>query len=324
MSSKKRTHIGKKTRWLSFPFQKLIYIFVLGFLLSQLPTQNAYSFRAVTESFEPKIEVALPTPAPYPQSRTQVLPPQLTAQGVVVVDIPSGVTLYEKNPEEKLLPASTTKIMTALVALEEYQLSDVVTVRTSVTEGQVMKLIPGETITVENLLYGILVHSANDAAYSLAENYPGGVEAFVDKMNEKAKELFLVNTHFVNPIGFDDEAHFTTARDLARLSLVALTHPVITKMAGVPQITVSDTQFLYFHPLKNVNELVGKIPGVGGLKTGWTLHAGQSVVTTAKRNGHELLFVVLKSEDRFGETESLISWAFANFEWKDLRPQTQN
>lgn len=310
----------KKSSGNSFPWTKLIYFAVLFFLLLTLPPQNAYSFRAVTEEFIPKTELPLPTPALLPEMILQTDPPLLSAEGVVVIDLPSGVTLYEKNPDEKLLPASTTKIMTALVSLEVYQLSDIVRVRTVIGEGQVMGLVPGETITVENLLYGILVHSANDAAYALAENHPEGVVGFVAKMNQKTTELHLINTHFTNPIGFDDAAHFTTARDLARLSRVALQHPVIKKIAAVPQITVSDTLYTQFHPLKNVNELVGKIPGVGGLKTGWTLYAGQSVVTTISRNGHQVLFVVLKSADRFGETEQLIGWVFTNFRWKDLRP----
>ncbi len=303
-----------------FPWSKLIYIAVLFFLLLELPPQNVYSFRSFTENFTPKVDLQLPTPAPLPENITLSQPPELSANGVMIVDLPSGMTLFEKNPDEKLLPASTTKIMTALVTLGEYQLSDIVRVRTVISEGQVMGLVPGEMITVENLLYGILVHSANDAAYALAEHFPSGVEGFVAKMNQKAADLSLTNTHFTNPIGFDDEAHYTTAEDLARLSRVALQHPVITKIAAVPQITVSDSQYIYFHPLKNVNELVGKIPGVGGLKTGWTLHAGQSVVTTVQRNSHQVLFVILKSNDRFGETEQLIEWVFTNFRWRNLSP----
>lgn len=316
---KKLVRAHKKTH-ARFPYHKLLHFLILILLFGNLPIQNAYSIRAFTESYQPVKEIAIPTPAPFPENRTGMPAPELSATGVMVIDIPSGTTLYDKNPDLRLYPASTTKIMTALVALDEYKLEEVVKVNTVVTEGQVMRLVKDETITVENLLYGILVHSANDAAFALAEHHPEGYDVFINKMNQKAADLHLNNTHFDNPIGFDSEQHYTTTSDLARLALVALQNPTITKIAGVTQITVADTEYLHFHPLKNINELVGKIPGVSGLKTGFTEAAGQSLVTTAQRNGHHVLTVVLKSEDRFGETALLLEWIFANFSWKDMSP----
>ena len=186
-----------------------------------------------------------------------------------------------------------------------------------------MDLVEGEKITVENLLYGVLVHSANDAAYTLAENYPGGFSEFIKAMNQKAKELNLENTHFVNPAGFDDNKQYTTAKDLARLSIFALENPLIAKMVGTVAITVSDVDYRYFHALTNVNELLGKVSGVAGVKTGWTKNAKENLINLTKKNGHEVLTVVLGSEERFAETEILTNWIFKNYEWKDFNPQAR-
>ena len=317
----KRSGIVYHNSWLNFNrLLRLGNLLVFAGLLSLLPPQNAYSIRAMTETFEPPKVLPAPTPAPVPVKINSILPPDITASGAAVIDVPSSVALYEKNPDQRLLPASTTKIMTALVALSDYKLNEEVKIKTAATEGQVMGLKSDEIITVENLLYGILVHSANDAAYALAEHHPQGIGGFTNQMNEMAGKLHLTNTHFVNPIGFDDPEQYTSARDLARLALYASKNETIVKIVGVPQITVSDTSFYHFHPLKNVNELLGKIPGVSGFKTGYTEAAGQSVVTTVQRNGRKVLIVVLGSKDRFGETENLLNWVFANHTWQELTP----
>ena len=297
-------------------------IIILTILILLLPQQNVYLLRAYTETYAEKQTLLLPTPAPYPVNLHREEAPPISAYGTVIKDVASGVTLYEKNPEVRLFPASTTKIMTALVSLEDYHLEDPVTVKTVVTEGQVMGLTSGETLTVENLLYGTLVHSANDAAYALAEHHAGGVDGFIARMNEKAGQLHLTGTHFTNPIGFDNALHYTTPKDLANLSLVALKNQTLTKIVAVPQITISDTSYTHFHPLKNVNELLGKVPGVSGLKTGWTAIAGQALVTTVRRQDNEILITLLKSDDRFKDTEQLLNWVFANFEWKEFTPST--
>lgn len=301
--------IKTMVRVIEFGLLALIFLF--------LPPQNHYSFRAFTEEKVFATDFVAPTPAPYPLNQYDVTAPLLTAQGTYVSDIASGATLYEKNPDERLFPASTTKIMTALVALDEYDLDEIVTVKSSPPEGQKMNLFVGETISVENLLYGILVHSANDGALALADHDPGGVSGFVEKMNQKAVELGLTSTHFENPIGLDDLNQYTTVKELAKLSMVAIKNPLIVKIVSVPQITVSDSTYSYFHSLKNVNELLGKVPGVSGFKTGQTELAGQALVTTVQRGEHKILIVILKSADRFGETEQVINWVFGNFVWKE-------
>ena len=238
----------------------------------------------------------------------------------MIVDVDSSVVMFERNANLLLSPASTTKIMTALVALDTYDLGDVLTIKNVLSDGQSMKLFVGEKMTVENLLFGTLVSSGNDAAYALADNYPGGVAAFVAAMNEKAKELKLTQTHFTNPMGFDDADHKMSAMDLANLARVALANPVVAKMVAIPQITISDVSHTYYHALVNINELLGKIPGVGGIKTGWTEEAGENLVTLVDRNGHKVILVVLHSDDRFAETTALIDWIFGNFRWEDLKP----
>jgi len=321
--SKKKSSLPKKiVPWWRVSWDRIFFLVLLAVFVLLIPGQNIYTVEGILE--KPAVhKTMLPyiTPAPYPLNITGVYPGQeITATGLVVLDLDSGIYLYKRNEEELLAPASTTKILTALVVLDHYDLDDIVTVRIVQNNGQVMGLVPGERITVENLLFGALIHSGNDAAYALAEHFPGGVDAFVAAMNEKAKDLMLTKSSFTNPVGFDDPNHKMSPMDLAALAAVALRNKVIAKMVAIPQITVSDVTHTYFHPLKNVNELLGKIPGVGGIKTGWTEEAGENLVTLVERNGHRMILVVLKSQDRFGETQQLIDWIFSNYQWQKITP----
>jgi D-alanyl-D-alanine carboxypeptidase (penicillin-binding protein 5/6) len=314
MSKKKSAKAWYKKHWDKLVFLFLFVLFILG-----IPGQNAYTADRVHQDPARKPLPSIPTPAPYPVNITGAYPgSDITAEGVVVLDVDSGVYLYKRNEEELLSPASTTKILTALVALEAYGLDDVVTVKVVASEGQVMGLVPGERMTVENLLFGALIHSGNDAAWALAEHFPGGSSAFIAKMNEKAQALHLTKSTFTNPAGYDDPAHKMTPMDLARLGSFALNNKTIAKMVAIPQITVSDVTHTYFHPLTNVNQLLGKIPGVGGIKTGWTEEAGENLITLVERGGHRVIIVVLKSQDRFTDTTLLINWVFGNYQWQAL------
>lgn len=302
-------------------WDKILFLLVFGAFIFVTPGQNVYLTSPENINMLPPWPFAVPTPAQYPVNETGAYPgPEVTATGVVVLDVDSGVYLYKRNENELLSPASTTKLLTALVALDNYHLDDVVTVKNIVNDGQVMGLVPGEQITVENLLYGALIHSGNDAAWALADYYPGGVPKFVDAMNEKARELHLTQSHFTNPVGYDDPSHKMSPIDLALLGEAALNNKVIAKMVAIPAITISDVTHTYFHPLKNVNELLGKIPGVGGIKTGWTEEAGENLITLVERNGHRVITVVLHSQDRFGDTSTLINWIFSNYQWQTLVP----
>lgn len=320
--SKKHVIYRYPGSWISRSIDKIAFLCVLGVFILFSPGQNIYTYGfdgdRVTQG---RVAMLLPTPAAFPINRSGVYPGvEVTARGVVVLDTASNAFLYKRNEEELLAPASTTKILTALVALDAYELSDVVTIGNVANDGQVMGLVPGERITVENLLYGALIQSGNDAAYALADHYPGGVGAFVDAMNKKAVELHLTKSTFTNSVGYDHPNHKMTPVDLARLGGIALANPVIAKMVAIPQITVSDVSYSYFHSLKNVNELLGKIPGVGGIKTGWTELAGENLITRVERNGHRVVIVVLKSQDRFGDTTKLIDWVFANHFWEEFSP----
>jgi len=292
----------------------ILIALIAGFLW--YPGQNRY----VVEQFLglPKQSIIeIPKPAPYPVNITGVVPGvEISAHAVVVQDLVSGVFMYKRNSTEVLAPASTTKILTALVVLDSMNLDDIITVGPITKNGQAMDLIEGERITVENLLYGLLIQSGNDAGYALAESYPGGIDAFVGAMNVKAQSLHLRGSHFMNPVGYDDPNHYMTAEDLARLADVALSNTVIAKMVSIPQITVSDVTHTYFHKLSNVNQLLGKIPGVAGIKTGWTEEAGENLVTLIERNGRRVIIVVLKSTDRFGDTIRLIDWTFSAIQWE--------
>ena len=288
-----------------------------GFILSFLPGQNFYqttSFAFKKPLIQPLL-FNLPPVAFYPVKITSVPPPSLSAGSALVLDPVSGVILYEKNPNERFSPASTTKIMTALVALEKFNPDEILTVKTVEKTGRIMGLKEGERLTFENLLYGLLVHSANDAAVTLAENYPGGRESFISAMNRVAKKLNMKNTHFVNETGFEQDKHYISSIDLARLATFALENPIFLKTVETKKITVWDVTKTEAHLLENVNKLLGEIPGLYGVKTGWTENAGECLVAATEREGRKIITVVLKSADRFGETEKLVNWAFLNHRW---------
>lgn len=246
--------------------------------------------------------------------------PVISAQGVMVVDLKSGVLLYEKNPNLRLLPASTTKIITALVALDIYNLDDVVKISSGVrVDGQKIGLYEGEEMTVENLLNALLIYSANDAAEALARAHPLGREAYIDLMNVKAMELGMTNSHFYNPAGLDGEMQYATAKDLARATEVALRIPVFARMVSTKETVITDVSQKNIYKIKNINKLLGEIPGVMGVKTGWTENARENLVTYVERDGKKIIITLLGSSDRFGETKELIDWIFENYKWEEVR-----
>lgn len=243
--------------------------------------------------------------------------PVFSGQGIIAVDADSNVTLFEKNADQPLYPASTTKIMTALVGLDYYNMNQVLTVANVNVEGQRMGLMQGEQMTFENLLNGLLIYSANDAAITIADNYPGGRENFVAAMNAKAQSLHLENSHFANPVGLDDPTQVTTARDMVRVAKIAMQNPNFAKVVGTKTTVVSDTTGKFNYELKNVNELLG-IDGVIGVKTGWTEGARENLVTDVEQNGHNVYITILGSSDRFGETKELIDWVYTNYSWQKV------
>lgn len=242
--------------------------------------------------------------------------PHVSAQGIYVVDLPSFTPIFERNADEKFLPASTTKIITALVAYDIYKPDQILTVKKVVDDGHTMGLILGEKISVENLFYGILVHSGNDAAYVLPENY--GYDKFIDLMNKKTEALAMKNSSFKDPAGLDEEGVYTTPFDLALAARELLKNNYLAKIAATKEITISDTEYKYFHKLTNVNKLLGEIRGIGGLKTGYTENAGENLVSFYKSNGHQFIIVILKSEDRFADTKNIVKWIEENVDYLNI------
>lgn len=239
--------------------------------------------------------------------------PLISAEGAYVVDLPSFTPVYEKNSHNRFLPASITKIITALVAFEVYKPDQIITVKNTISEGQIMDLVVGEKISVENLLYGLLIHSANDAAFVLADNY--GTDKFITLMNQKAKSLFMADTQFKNSMGFDDWNQYATPFDMALAARSLLNNHYLAKIVSIKEIEISDVDYRYFHRLINVNKLLGEIQGVGGLKTGYTENAGENLVSFYKKNDHQFVIVILKSLDRFEDTKNIISWIENNIDY---------
>lgn len=252
---------------------------------------------------------------PLPLVRTSSAP-QITAEGAYIVDLPSFTPVYAKQAHVKFLPASTTKIVTAQVALEVFEPDDVVTVQSVMEEGQVMGLVPQEKITVENLIYGILIHSGNDAAYALADAY--GYEKFIELMNKKAAELKMTNSKFHNPAGLDEFDQYSTPYDLALASRALLSNPTLRKTVAIKEITIADVDFNYFHELSNVNKLLGEVHGIGGLKTGYTENAGENLISFYKFQDHQFIIVLLKSLDRFQDTRNIVTWINENVTYVPL------
>lgn len=255
---------------------------------------------------------------PLPKLDEGVTFPIISAQAALAIDLDSGVTLYEKDPDKLLLPASTTKIVTALVAMDYYPSGMVLKVGKFKVEGQKMGLVEGEEMTAGDLLYGLLIFSANDAAEVLAQNFPGGRDLFIAAMNLKARQLHLENSNFINPSGLDGGNHVSTARDLIRVSEIAMQNPKFAEIVRTKEKEVKSVDGKVSHKLVNINELIGSVDGVLGVKTGWTEGARENLVTYIERNGKKVMIALLASQDRFGETRELIEWIFDNYEWKEI------
>lgn len=295
-----------------------LFLLVLLFLFQQ--SFNLSASNQVEAEIKPLI---LADPAPLPilinQGADELLARSLSADAVVVIDVESASLLFQRNSELSLAPASTTKLMTALVAIEEYDLDTVLEVKEEAFAlGNTMDLESGERITVRNLLYGLLISSGNDAAFVLANNYSGGYEGFIDKMNGKAQDLNLNKTHFTNPSGLDDQGHMSTARDLAVISREVVKNEFFRNVVQTKNLVVSDVEGIISHRLSNTNELLGFYPDVVGIKTGTTELAGEVLITLVDRNGRQVLVLLMNSKDRYGETTRILDWTFANYEWREL------
>ena len=237
------------------------------------------------------------------------VPPAISAQAAILMDADSGRVLYEKDAHSKRLIASTTKLMTALVALESTpHLDKVITVKPGYqAEGSSMYLKVGEELTLEELLYGLLLSSGNDAALAIAGGCAGEVETFVDWMNEWAAELGMKDSHFANPNGLDDAEHYSTAYDMALLAQAALKNETLRQIVATRSITVAGRS------LTNHNKLLWQYEGCMGMKTGYTEAAGRTLVSCAKRDGQTLICVTLKDRNDWEDHAALFDYGFQNW-----------
>lgn len=245
-------------------------------------------------------------------------PPQIEAKAAILIDGASGRVLYSKNPHLPLPQASTTKITTAILALEKGNLSDRVRIskRAAETPESSIWLEEGEELTLEQLLYALMLQSANDAAAAIAEHIGGTQENFVAMMNQRARELGARNTHYANPHGLDDPNHYSTAYDLAVLARYALTLPDFRRIVATPKMTIPWAGHPWERVLYNRNRLLvgpDAYPGATGVKTGYTRRAGSCLVGSAKRGDMELIAVVLNSPSMYREVKSLLDYGFSTF-----------
>lgn len=244
----------------------------------------------------------------------------LTATSFILIDKDTNSILISKDPDQKIFPASTTKLATALTALNIYPLDELITIKEKYDVGKVMNLVPGEKITVKSLVTALLVYSANDAAHSLANHHQAGVSGFVNQMNLIVSKYGLKSTHFANYDGIDDPENYSTVYDLAQIGRIAIKNPVIREVVRNKAITVTDISGTIKHELISTNELLGLTPEIEGLKTGWTPEAGGSFVGLINQNGHYLISVVANSTDRFSDTQKIVDWAKINLTWSDYQP----
>ncbi len=234
-------------------------------------------------------------------------PPQVSAKSAALLDGTTGEFLYEKNGDQRALIASTTKIMTGLLVCEAGDLGRTVTVPETAagTEGSSMYLKSGETLTRRELLYGMMLHSGNDAALTLAISVSGSEAAFVRQMNWRACALNLTQTHFANPHGLDSGENYSTALDLARLAQAALQNEQFRAVVSTKTITCAG------RTLTNHNKLLWRYDGCIGVKTGYTRHAGRILVSAAERGGRMLIAVTISDPDDWRDHVSLLDYGFA-------------
>ncbi|HHX75518.1 MAG TPA: D-alanyl-D-alanine carboxypeptidase [Firmicutes bacterium] len=247
-------------------------------------------------------------------------PPVVTARAAIVLDAATKRILFSKNAYEQLPMASTTKIMTAILAIESGKLEDVVKVSeyASLVEGSAIDLEAGETKTLEELLYGLILRSGNDAAVAIAEYLGGSVEQFAEMMTERARQLGAKQTNFMNPHGLNHEQHYTTAYDLALIAAHAMSLPKFREVAATPEKKISWTGRPYDRVLRNQNRLLLMYEGAEGIKTGWTTPAGRCFAGAASRDGWRLISVVLNAPQMWEDTQKLLDFGFNNYSWQEV------
>jgi len=240
--------------------------------------------------------------------------PDVSAKHAILMDGTTGRTLWEHRSDKQALIASTTKIMTGLLVTERCNLQSEVQIPLEAVgvEGSSLYLKEGEVMTVEALLYGMMLHSGNDAAVALAIYCSGSEASFVEQMNLRAAELGLQNTHFANPHGLDSAEHYSSARDLAILTACAMENPVFHQVVSRKQAVFGNRSFT------NHNKLLWRYPGTVGVKTGYTKSAGRILVSCAEREGRRLIAVTISAPDDWNDHCSMLDFGFSSFEDRQL------
>ena len=238
----------------------------------------------------------------------------ISAKCAIVVDGQTGRVLYEKDADKQSLIASTTKIMTALIVCEQCNVLDRMSIPKEAVgiEGSSMYLREGEVLTIQELLYGMMLHSGNDAAVALAIYCGGTVEGFAELMNDKAHRLGMKDTHFVNPNGLDAPGHYSTARDLALLASYAMENPIFAQTVSAKTVCAGGRS------LRNHNKLLWQVEGADGVKTGFTKAAGRILVSSATRQGRRIIAVTIHAPDDWNDHKTLIDQGFSAYNPKLL------
>ena len=238
----------------------------------------------------------------------------VSARRAYVLDAVSGRELFVRNPDERSLIASTTKIMTALIVCEQCNVLDRMRIPKEAVgiEGSSMYLKEGEVLTLQELLYGLMLSSGNDAAVALAIYCGGTVEGFAELMNDKARNLGLTGTHFENPNGLDSPGHYSTARDLAKLAAYAMKNPIFYKTVSAKSVRIGE------RCLTNHNKLLWKLEGADGVKTGFTKAAGRILVSSATRQGRRIIGVTIDAPDDWNDHCQLLNEGFARYQDRQI------
>lgn len=247
-------------------------------------------------------------------------PPANHAKAAALIDVTSGRILFSQRGDEPMKIASLTKIMTAIVAIEQGRLDDkvIVSARAAGKEGSSLYLKAGEKMTLRNLLYGLMLRSGNDAAVAIAEHIGGSVEGFAFLMNEKAEELGLANSHFVNPHGLDHPGHHMSANDLAKLSAYALRNPEFNKIVETRVRKAPNPHESWDYKWVNKNKMLTAYEGADGVKTGYTKQALRTLVSSATREGQQLAAVTLNDGNDWKDHQALLDYGFRNFPLQEI------
>ena len=298
-----------------------VVVLTIVFLgLAKSPQTSAFSIKSFLEkkSHSDYVENAEKVTKPYVVGEEQTT---IDAKSYLVLDYETLSPILTKDSNKIVFVGSLTKLMTAVVALENAETSDVVTITSSYKNAPEnrMGIAPGEKITLENLLYGLLIYSSNDAAEALAIYVSNGKYLnFVDLMNKKAVAIGMKNTHFSNAMGIDNEENYSSAEDLAYLAVYALKNSFIADVIKTKEKTVTSVDGRFSHHLKTTNELLyDKELQVFGIKTGTTPLAGECLISLAQNNnGNRVIAVILGSYARFNDAKKLITWTWENVEWR--------